>query len=78
MKNINFDDITKQKIKEHNANWPQIADHPYRIWIIGGLDFEKNGLFNHTIQILRKLMLRIYIGPYQLLINKRGDVGLKH
>ena len=34
MKNINFDDITKQKIKEHNANWPQIADHPYRILII--------------------------------------------
>ena len=32
---INFDDVTKQKIKEHNRNGPQIPDHPYRILIIG-------------------------------------------
>ena len=28
---INFDDVTKENIKEHNPNWPQISDHPYRI-----------------------------------------------
>ena len=34
-KMINFDDVTKENIKEENANWPQISDHPYRILIIG-------------------------------------------
>ena len=33
---INFDDVTKENIKKHNKNWPQIPDHPYRILIIGG------------------------------------------
>ena len=32
---INFDDVTKEKIKEHNPNWHKISDHPYRILIIG-------------------------------------------
>ena len=32
---IAFDDITKEKIKEYNPNWPQISDHPCRILIIG-------------------------------------------
>ena len=31
---INFDDITNENIKEHNPNWPQSLDHPYRIIII--------------------------------------------
>ena len=35
-KMINFDDVTKENIKEENPNWPQISDHPYRILIIGG------------------------------------------
>ena len=34
-KMINFDDVTKENIKEHNGNWPQISDHPSRILIIG-------------------------------------------
>ena len=25
---IDFDDITKESIKEHDLNWPQIPDHP--------------------------------------------------
>ena len=32
---INFNDVTKEKIKKRNPNWPQISDHPYRILIIG-------------------------------------------
>ena len=32
---INFDDVTKEKIKKHNPNWPPIPDHPYRIIITG-------------------------------------------
>ena len=31
---INFDDATKENIKEYDVNWPQIPDHPYRILII--------------------------------------------
>ena len=33
---INFDDVTKEIIKEHDPNWPQISDHPYKVLIIGG------------------------------------------
>ena len=44
---INFDDVVKEKIKEHNSNLPQIPDHPYRILIIGGSGSRrKNSLFN--------------------------------
>ena len=32
---INFDDVIKENIKEHNPRLPQIPDHPYRILIIG-------------------------------------------
>ena len=31
---IKFNDVTKENIKEHNPNWSQIPDHPYRIIII--------------------------------------------
>ena len=32
---INFDDVIKEDIEEHNPNWPQITDHPHRTLIIG-------------------------------------------
>ena len=32
---FNFDYITKEDIKQHNLNWPEIPDHPYRIPIVG-------------------------------------------
>ena len=38
---INFEDATKENIKEHNPNWPQIPDHLYRILITGGSGSEK-------------------------------------
>ena len=31
---INFDDVTKENIKEHKPSWPQIPNYPYRILII--------------------------------------------
>ena len=44
---INFDHIIKVKTKEHNPNWPEVPDHPYRILIIGGSESGKtNSLFN--------------------------------
>ena len=33
---INFDDVLKENLKEHNPNWPDISDRPYRILIAGG------------------------------------------
>ena len=44
---INFDVVTKENIKEHNSNWPQTLNHPYRKLIIGGSGSGKiNSLFN--------------------------------
>ena len=31
---FNLDYITKEDIKEHNQNWPEIPDNPYRILIV--------------------------------------------
>ena len=47
---INFDDVTKESTKEHNSNWPQIPDHPYRL-IIGG---SGSGKTNSLLNIIRK------------------------
>ena len=41
----NFDDVTKENIKENNLNWPKIPDYPYNILIIEGSG-ETNFLFN--------------------------------
>ena len=42
---INF--VVKEIIKEHNPNWPQILDYPYRILIIGcSRSGKTNSLFN--------------------------------
>ena len=44
---INFDDVTKENIREHNPNWAQIPDHPYKVLIIGGYASGKtNSLLN--------------------------------
>ena len=44
---IFFDDIIKESIKEHNPNWPEIPDHPYRMLIIGDSGSGKtDSLFN--------------------------------
>ena len=32
----NFDAVTGEKLKEHNPQWPQIFDHPYRVLIVDG------------------------------------------
>ena len=38
---IKFDYVTKENVKEHNANSLQIPDHSYRILIIGSSRQEK-------------------------------------
>ena len=77
---IIFNDITK----EHNPNWSQIPDHPYRILIIGGSGSGKtNSLFNLINQQpdIDKIYLYAkdpYEAKYQFLVNKRESTGLKY
>ena len=58
---INFDDVTKENIKEHNPNWSQIPDHPYRILICGGSGSGKTNslinLINHQPNINKNLFI---------------------
>ena len=80
---INFDDITKST-KNHSPNWLKIFDHSYRILIIGGSGSGKtNSLFNLKSHQLDIDKIHLYIkdpneAKYQLLINKRKNLGLKH
>ena len=41
---FNFDYITEEYMKQHNRNWPEIPDHPYRILIVGGSGSGKANL----------------------------------
>ena len=81
---FNFDYITKEDLKGHNPNWPEIPDHPYRMLITGGSGSGKTNvlfnLINHEPGIDK-----IYLSArdpseakYQLLINKRESSGLKY
>ena len=63
---INFDDVAKEKLKEHNPNWPQIPDHPCRTIIIGGSGSGKTNSLFHLINE----------EPDEQ-INKRKSTGLK-
>ena len=80
---INFDDLTKGNIKEHNPNWPQIRDHSYRILTIWGTRSEKtNSIFDLISQQpdIDKIHLYDkdpYEAKYQFLIKKRENTGLK-
>ena len=78
---FNFDYITKEDIKEHNPNWPEFPDHPYRILIVGGsVSGKTNGLFNliDNEPDIDKMYLYAkdpYEGKYKLLTNKRESIG---
>ena len=73
----------KKNIKEHNSNWPQIPDHPYRMLIIGGSECRKIiallSLISHQADI-NKIHLCVkdpHEAKHQLFINKRESTGLK-
>ena len=74
----NFDFAIKENIKEHNPNWPQITDHPYKT-----LTGKTNALFNLISQ--QPDIDKIYShakDPHeaknQVLVNKGKSTGLKH
>ena len=79
-----FDDVTNKNTKEHNPNWPENPDHPYRILITGDYWSGKtNSLFNlisyqpdiDNIYLYAKDSCDV---KYQFLIDKRESIVLKH
>ena len=78
---INFDDVTNEKI-EHNANWPHISDHLYRMLIIEG---SGSGKTNALLNLIKHQPDKVYLyakdpheAKYQFLMSKREKVRLKH
>ena len=39
---INYDDATKESIKEHNPNQTETPAHPHKVLIVGGSESGKN------------------------------------
>ena len=71
-------------IKEHNPNWPEIPNQPYKILIVGGSGSGKTNallkLINHEPDTDK-----IYLyakdpneAKHQLLINKKESTSLKY
>ena len=81
---INFDDYTNENKIKHNPDQPYIPDHPYRILVIGGSGSGKpNVLLNlinkqEDIDEIYFYVKDPYEAKYQLLINKRENVGMDH
>ena len=74
---VNFDYITTEYIKEHNPNWPDIPDHPYKILIMGGSGCGKTNVLLNLINYQTD-NVKTYLNAkdqfeakFQLLNNKR-------
>ena len=76
---IIFDDAVKGNIKEHNPNWSQIPDCPYKILIIWGSESGKtNSLFNLINQNQICFYAKDpYQAKYQFLIIKTEKTSVK-
>ena len=80
---FNFDYITKENIKKHNLNSPEIPNQPYRILIVRDSGFRKKKciafLINHepNIDKINLYAKDLFEEKYQLLINKRESAGFK-
>ena len=74
---FNFDCTTKGDIKQHNPNWSEIPDHPYKILIVGGSGSEKTNalinLINQEPNIAQFFLCAkdSYEAKYQLLTDKK-------
>ena len=77
-------DYIANENKKHNANWPELPDHLYRILIIRGSGYGKTNallnLINHEPDT-DKIYLYAkdpYKAKCQLLINDRETTGLEY
>ena len=78
---INFHDVIKESIKEHNRNWPQIPGHPYRTLIIrcSGSGKRHFNLISQQPDFDKDYSYaeNPYEAKHQYLINKKESTGLK-
>ena len=56
----NFEYIRKEDIKEHNPDWPEIPQHPYRILKVGGSGSGKTNALLKLIKMNQVLIKFIY------------------
>ena len=68
----------------HKPNWSYISDHHYKILTIGGSGLGKTNVLLNWIKHQRPNIYKIYLhvrdpfeSKYQLLINRREEVGIK-
>ena len=58
---INFDNITRENIKEHNTNWPQFLDLVIvMILIIGGSGSGKTNVVLNIIKITNQILKKCF------------------
>ena len=75
--------VTKENIKEHNPNQPQIPDYPCRILIIGGSASRKTkslvSLVSPQLDIDKIYLYTkdLYETKYKVPINKGGSTSLR-
>ena len=64
--------LQNRKIKEHNPNWPEIPDHPYRILIIRSSASERtNALFNLKCLLNTRMIWMIFDGMIADILSKK-------
>ena len=75
---MDFDNITRENIKEYNSKWSRIPNHSHRILIIQG---SGSGKTNALLKISDQPDIDYSKEPtetkYQYLIKKRESVDLK-
>ena len=64
---INFDDVTRENIKEHNPNFAPIPDYPYRTLIIGGSGSGKTNPLINLITLMKII--------YTVKIQKKQNIS---
>ena len=81
---INFDDATKEDIKEPNPNWLEIPDYPCRIVIVGGSGSGRTNVLLNLLNYKPDIDKKNFHAKdpeeakYQLPFNKRKSTGLKY
>ena len=84
LQNDHLHDVTNENNKERNEKWSYIPDHPNRILITGGSGSRKTNTLLNLIKEQNDID-KIYLYSkdfsepnYEVLIEKRKDVGIKH